>query len=484
MNNPDQIEPVDVSRALVPIAVPTEGLIAKYAVSGPRYTSYPTAVEFTNSFTKADWLSCLAEEFAAGSSAGGVSLYVHLPFCKSLCYFCACNKVITKDRSVTGPYLAALDREFELYQRNFESAGVSQVPAAGQFHWGGGTPNFLTPEEMKLVFRSAVDRFNLASDADVSIEVDPRTTTNDQVEVLAELGFNRISLGVQDFDPAVQEAINRVQSVECTEQVVEWARSAGFGSVNIDLIYGLPLQHPANFRRTIDQVMAIRPERIALYGYAHVTWLTKVQRTLEREHLPSPQERIGLFLDAVDQLTAAGYVHIGMDHFALPGDGLSLALASGSLNRNFMGYSTIRGSRLLGFGASSISSLGNSFAQNTKDITEYQNKMAAGEFAVERGLARSYDDQLRGDLIELLMCQGRISINDFENKWRIDFFKYFAASATELEVLMADGLVAFDRQTITVTPLGRFFQRNIAMIFDAYLTQHRSGPKKVFSQAL
>ena len=466
------------------ISVPTEELITKYAVSGPRYTSYPTAVEFSNSFTQSDWLSCLADEFDEVNSGAGVSLYVHLPFCRSLCYFCACNKIITQDRSVTKPYLAALDREFEYYHRMFEQLKYTNLPAAGQFHWGGGTPNFLSPDEMVTVYRNAADRFGIAPDADVSIEVDPRTTTKEQVEVLAGLGFNRISLGVQDFDPAVQEAINRVQSVECTEQVISWARAAGFSSINIDLIYGLPLQQPSSFRKTINRIMEFRPERIALYGYAHVTWLTKVQRTLEREHLPSPAERISLFLEAVEQLTASGYMHIGMDHFALPSDGLSQALEAGTLNRNFMGYSTIRGSRLLGFGASSISTLGNSFAQNLKDVAGYQERMLNGDLAIERGLRRSTDDRLRGEIIELLMCQGEVSVPAIEKKWKIDFYSYFAAAGIELEALAADGLVSLNHQTICVTPLGRFFQRNIAMVFDAYLAGHRNGSKKVFSQAV
>lgn len=464
-------------------AVPSSEMIAKYSVAGPRYTSYPTAVEFTSDFTADDWRRLLIEEFSSADAASGLSLYMHLPFCRTLCYFCACNKVISQDRSVVAPYIKALEGELNLYSELFERSAIT-LPESDQLHWGGGTPNYLLPEELAAVFNAAVSRFPLAKDADVSIEVDPRTTFEEQVETLAELGFNRISLGVQDFDSKVQEAINRIQSFECTEQVINWARAAGFGGVNVDLIYGLPLQTTGGFGRTIEQVIAIKPERIALYGYAHVTWKTKVQRALERAPLPTPAERIELFLCALERLTAAGYVHIGMDHFALPSDGLSRSLAAGTLNRNFMGYSTNRGSKIFGFGASSISTLDCAFAQNIKDIPAYQQRIEQGVWPLERGLLRSREDRLRGDVIQELMCRGVLDLERLGREWGINPIEYFADALPALGDLAADGLVRLGGGEIRVTALGRYFQRNIAMSFDAYLQRHRAEKKSVFSQAV
>jgi oxygen-independent coproporphyrinogen-3 oxidase len=296
-----------------------------------------------------------------------------------------------------------------------------------QIHWGGGSPNFLKPDEMQMLHAECLQSFGgLAPDADVSVEIDPRTTSEAHLEKLAQLGFNRVSLGVQDFDPAVQRLVNRIQPFELTERIVRTARDVGFSGVNIDLIYGLPLQTAEGFSRTVDKVLELRPERVALYGYAHVTWIKKVQKALERAHLPTPAERIEIFLAAIRRFADAGYRHIGMDHFALPSDSLSQALDTGRLNRNFMGYSTHRGARLIGMGVSAISSLPSCYAQNVKDLTVYQERITSGLLATERGLLRTVEDQLRGEVIEAILCQGRLDIPTFDARWGCRFMQKFA----------------------------------------------------------
>jgi len=458
--------------------IPRE-LIQKYSASAvPRYTSYPTAVEFTQSFGPSDWRKLLAEEATADRA---LSLYFHVPFCRQLCYFCACNKVITNDRSLSGTYLDALEREMELY---LQVLGKRRNPVA-QIHWGGGSPNFLLPEEMSRLHRRTLAAFpELSKDAEVSVELDPRTTSVEQLEALRSSGFTRVSFGVQDFDPEVQETVNRIQTFEQTLELVNHSRRLGFSGLNLDLIYGLPLQTVEGFAKTLDSVMQIRPDRIALYGYAHVTWLQKVQNSFRKFHLPTPEERIALFQLAVGRLLAAGYLHIGLDHFALPEDSLARALNDGTLNRNFMGYTTHKGASLLGFGASSISTLPAGFAQNEKDPAVYQQRVAHGDFATVRGYSCSVDDQLRAEVIQQILCTGVVRFSEIASRWEVDPIERFAESFGMLEESMRDGLVELDESSLRVTSLGRYFARSIASTFDAFLARHRQSSRPVFSQAV
>jgi len=469
------LTPSDISRA--------RSLVGKYAGAGPRYTSYPTAVEFTPEFGPVEWEEHVRQDSALWSSDlnATASLYFHIPFCRELCYFCACNKVVTHDHSVTEPYLKALERELQLYRR---ALGEKMLPVE-QLHRGGGSPNYLSAEQIRRLVRSIAVAFpQIDREGDISIELDPRTTTPEQVVALRESGFNRVSLGVQDFDSRVQEAVHRIQPFEMTRDLVERCRAHGFGGVNIDLIYGLSFQTVESFSRTIDRVLEIRPDRVALYGYAHVTWLQKVQKTLERGDLPAPEERIRIFFTALEKFVAAGYEYIGLDHFALPHDELSTALANGKLNRNFMGYTTHRGARLYGFGASAISSLPQAYAQSVKDVREYQDCVGRGVFPTERGVRKSADDTIRGDVIEAILCKGQLSYEEFECQAKSRFEHYFADQSESLEDLELDGLIVRNPDGLQLTPLGRIFARNVAMLFDAYLRKHRQSEKRVFSQTV
>lgn len=468
-------------------------LVAKYSTAAPRYTSYPTAVDFTSSFGESEWRDQLALDSAArslaSSSKGEISaersnsaysLYLHIPFCHALCYFCACNKIVTRERNQIDSYLTAVEREIRSYRLQLEG----DVPIE-QIHWGGGTPNFLRPDEIRRLHFAYSSAFpDLQPEADVSVEIDPRTVSLEQLRTFKELNFNRISFGVQDFDPEVQRTINRIQSFELTTRVCSDARELGFGGVNIDLIYGLPMQTLQGFEQTVDQVLQIRPDRIALYGYAHVTWIKKVQKSFERARIPTPAERISLFLAAVRKFTEAGYRHIGMDHFALPEDDLARALDDGRLHRNFMGYTSHRGVRLLGFGVSAISTIPRAYSQNTKDLLKYQQGVESQGMAVERGLVCSQDDILRGEIIHDLLCSGVVDRKRLETEWGCCFDKDFAETFLVLEPMRADGLVLITPEEIRITELGRLFARNIASAFDAYLPKHRQSAKPVFSQAV
>ena len=458
-------------------------LIKKYSVSGPRYTSYPTAVEFSGAVQEPNWRELVREDSATALRESGAtaSVYVHIPFCPQLCWFCACTKVITRDYGLVERYLKTLSREF----REYGTMLGSHVPAVEQIHWGGGSPNSLKPEDMAALHRLTLEVFpHVLPDADVSIELDPRETTREQVAALAEAGFNRFSFGIQDFTAEVQEAVHRVQSFERTKDLVDYGRARGIRGVNVDLIYGLPKQTRASFRSNVERVLELRPDRVAMYGYAHVTWLKKSQKVLEKEHLPSPDERIELFVEGLRAFTEAGYEYIGFDHFALPGDALALARRSGKLNRNFMGYTTHRGARIYGFGMSSISSLPGGFAQNAKELPEYERRIASSGLAIERGVLRSVDDRLRWEVIERLLCGGRVDIGEIERQWGIAFAGYFADALRQLEPLRQDGLMEISPGALQLTELGRLFSRNAAMAFDAYLAKHRAESKSVFSQAV
>lgn len=474
--------------AIEPFGVSKE-LIQKYAVPGPRYTSYPTAVEFDAEFSDSDWREEIRNDVVSarrertsysGVQDGALSLYFHIPFCYTMCYFCACHKVIPRDRSVVDPYIEALVSEINTYK----SLVNSDTPVE-QIHWGGGSPDYLSPEEITRLHGACLAAFgNLTSDADISVELDPRNTTREHIKTFAEVGFNRLSFGVQDFDPRVQTIINRVQSYELTRDMCEWGREFGFHGINIDLVYGLPNQSLQGLADTLEKIIELRPNRIALYGYAHVTWIKKVQKALERAHLPTPEERISLFMMALDRLTEAGYEYIGMDHFALPSDSLAKALASGKLNRNFMGYTTHRGARIIGLGASSISSLPSAYAQNLKDVDTYQQQIEDQGLAIQRGVKRTKDDRMRGEIIESILCRGEVDISEFESKWEVDFNRMFESSIDRLSELSGDQLVTIGPEEIRLTRRGRLFARNVAMAFDAYLARHQEGSRRVFSQAV
>jgi len=455
-------------------------LLRRYDRPGPRYTSYPTAPQFHAGFGENE-----LREAAAASNGDPIprrlSLYVHVPFCTSPCFYCGCNRIITRDKSRGEAYLARLYREIamtaELFDRDREVI---------QLHFGGGTPNFLSPEQLREVVDTLGShfRFSASRERDISIELDPRFVTPADIAQLADIGFNRASFGVQDFDPEVQAAVNRIQSVEETQAVVDACRASGFRSVNVDLIYGLPKQNPDGFARTLDIVTAMRPDRIAVYSYAHMPQLFKPQRQLNADDLPSAETKLALLQLAITRLTAAGYVYIGMDHFALPDDDLATAQSRGGLHRNFMGYTTHADSDLIGLGVSAISHIGDSFSQNPRDLASWQIALDEGRLPVFRGMRLSEDDQLRADLIQALMCQGEVPVRALERRYGIRFESYFADALGRLQPLAEDGLVRVEPDRIAVTSRGRLLLRNIAMCFDRYLEQPGTVATPRFSRAI
>jgi oxygen-independent coproporphyrinogen III oxidase len=440
-------------------------LLRRYDRPGPRYTSYPTSPQFSEDFGAA----ALREAIHRSNEdpiPRRLSLYLHVPFCMSPCFYCGCNRIITRDTAQGEIYLARLYREIELTSTMFD-----RDREVVQLHFGGGTPNFLSPAQLA----EAVDvlrghfRFGTADNADLSIELDPRFLKPDDVRALAAAGFNRASLGVQDFDPAVQQAVNRIQTVGETLAIIEACRAHGLRSINIDLIYGLPRQNLEGFAQTLDTVIDARPDHLAVYGYAHLPRMFKAQRQLNAEDLPAPELKLRLLCLAIKTLTGAGYVHIGMDHFALPDDELAMAQRRGSLHRNFMGYTTHADTDLIGMGVSAISHIGDSFSQNPRDLAAWQAALDEGRLPVFRGMRLSDDDVLRADLIQQLMCQGEISIGSLERRHAIDFGDYFADDIARLRPLEEDGLVRLEPGRIVATRQGRLMLRNIAMCFDQYL---------------
>jgi oxygen-independent coproporphyrinogen-3 oxidase len=446
-------------------------LVRRYDVPGPRYTSYPTAVQFTERFGVEDY-----RRAALASNEDPIprplSLYAHIPFCTSPCFYCGCTKVITRDRGAGPRYLTRLAREVELQSKLFD-----RDRRVTQLHLGGGTPTFLSPDELTELMQMLHSGFQLVDDAsrEFSIEVDPRTASDEMLATLAGLGFNRISLGVQDFDPAVQAAVNRVQPQEDVLEVIGGARRHGFGSIAVDLIYGLPLQTVESFGRTLDAMVAVRPERIAAYSYAHLPQLFKPQTQIKLEDLCPPEVKLALLGLTIDKLTAAGYVYIGMDHFAVPEDELAQALGDGTLQRNFQGYSTRAGLDMIGLGMSAIGQVGDCYVQNHKALEHWAEALDAGTLPVWRGLRMSDDDRLRRELIQRLMCSGRIDFDEIGQRHQIDFAWYFAAELMRLKPLAADGLVELQDRGLQVTPLGRLLVRAVAMVFDAHL-QGAQGP--------
>jgi oxygen-independent coproporphyrinogen III oxidase len=439
-------------------------LLRRYGVQGPRYTSYPPATQFQSDFGAADFRA-QALIANADPSPRQLSLYVHVPYCFSPCFYCGCNRVITRDVSKGGPYAQRLTQEIERVANLFVGRELVQL------HFGGGTPNFLTLTDLSTVMRSVQRHFRITADRsrDVSIEIDPRFIDADTIASYAALGFNRASLGVQDFDPVVQQAVNRVQSVEQTLSVIGACRASGFQSINIDLIYGLPKQSLTGFAKTLATVIDTRPERLAIYGYAHMPSMFKAQRQIDAQDLPSAELKIALLQLAIEKLTAAGYRHIGMDHFALPDDELARAQSEGTLHRNFMGYTTHAQTDLVGVGVSAISHVGDSFSQNPRDLAAWEVAIDQGNLPIWRGKRLDADDCLRAEIIQQLMCNGIVDIAAIERQFDIRFAEYFAKELLALQKLVADGLVEMDPQSIRATPRGRLLLRLAAMCFDRYL---------------
>jgi oxygen-independent coproporphyrinogen-3 oxidase len=469
-----------VATALATNAVEFDAsLLARYDVAGPRYTSYPTAPSFRDDFREREYRRA-ARESNDDPIPRPLSLYVHLPFCESPCFYCGCTRFITREHANGTHYLDHLEREIALQGALFDT----DRPVV-QLHLGGGTPNFLGIDELERLTGALADAFNLAleDDRDYSVELDPRFLTPGYVGALAELGFNRVSLGVQDLDPDVQRAINRIQPLEQTQEAVAAAREAGMRSVNLDLIYGLPKQHPESFARTLESVIALRPERIALYAYAHLPERFKAQRQIAASDLPAPPVKLSLLGTAIRELTRAGYRYIGMDHFALPNDPLARAQDAGTLRRNFQGYSTHGQCDLIGLGVSAIGHVDGCYAQNLRDLPGYYQKLAQRELPIARGLALGAEDELRAELIQSIMCHGRVQFGDVERRFAIRFDEHFSREMAALAALAADGLVDLGEYGFTVTPRGRLLLRVVAMVFDASL-QRPEAPARGFSRVI
>src|SRR5271154_251112 len=457
------------------VAGVSEEFLAKYNRPGPRYTSYPTAPVWKDDFGPDD----LERTYSAADAARSpVSLYMHIPFCESLCLFCACNVSIQKNKGAAIPYLSTLKNEIEHVGRF-----VSKTRPVVQFHWGGGTPTYLTPTQMDELFGFTRERFEFAADAEIGIEVDPRVTNRAHLETLRRLGFNRLSMGVQDFNPLVQETVNRVQPYEMTRDLISAARQLGFDSINVDLIYGLPYQTAESFADTVEKVLTIGPDRVAMFSYAHVPWLRKQQGAFQG-HLPEGMEKFRIFCVGLEKFTGAGYEYIGMDHFARPGDELAVAQRERSLHRNFQGYTTKAGADLYGMGVSAISGFEGAYAQNERELPRYAAAVESRGLATMRGWRLTEDDRLRRAVISRLLCHTLIRKREIEDEFAVSFDEYFAAEIAQLDELRADGLVETEADEIRVTPLGRVFIRNLGMIFDRYLREQQMDARPLFSKTL
>lgn len=438
-------------------------LLHKYCKAGPRYTSYPTAPYFHESFGPAQW----EEELRMSQDKGrDISLYAHIPFCDTLCYYCGCNMIATKDYSKAAAYLDILFSEFDRV-----AALTNPARTVRQLHWGGGTPTYLHPDDLRRLFGYIADKFHIASDAETGCEMDPRELTREHVQALRQSGFNRISLGVQDLDDKVQYAVNRVQPEALIREVYGWIRDEGFHSVNFDLMIGLPRQTPASFEKTLDTVIGMAPDRFAVFNYAHVPWMKKHQKLIVEETLPQIDARLELQKLTLEKLTSAGYVYVGMDHFARPDDELVKAQQAKTLYRNFQGYTTHKNCDILAFGVSAISQTEDVYSQNIKVLSEYKTMVEAGKLPVERGLRISQEDKLRREAISRIMCDLELDKASFGQEWGIDFDQYFANALEDLKDMQADGLVVLAPEKVSVTESGRVFLRNIAMAFDSYLHQ-------------
>jgi oxygen-independent coproporphyrinogen-3 oxidase len=456
----------------------TVELLRAYDKPGPRYTSYPTAVEFHERFDEGSYREHLA--IAAAEPRKPLSLYLHLPFCEERCTFCGCMVIITRKREVAARYLGYLHREIEML-----ASRLGGRRRLAQYHWGGGTPTYLSPAQMEELHEVVLRHFDLEPGAEAAIEVDPRVTSVEQVDLLRRLGFNRLSMGVQDFTPEVQAAVNRVQSEEQTRALFERARARGFASINVDLIYGLPRQTLASFRRSVESVIAMRPDRVAVYSFAHVPWIRGNQKGIHEDELPAPELKLGLFVAAREQFLAAGYEAIGMDHFSLPQDELAVAARARTLHRNFMGYTVKSASDSLGVGVSAIGDVAGAFAQNVKKLTSYYEALDGGRFPVERGYRLDPDDRLRRHVILQLMCNFHLDFADVSRRFGLEAHRYFARELEEVRRgPMADGFVEMDGASLTLTPTGRLFARNVCMIFDRHLREKAGGGSPIFSRTV
>ena len=438
-------------------------LIRRLDRKGPRYTSYPTADRFVEAFD-ANAYRIWAGKRNIGGISRPLSIYVHVPFCRSVCFYCGCNKIVTKDSSKAVTYLDYLYTEMRMQSELFR-----EEPRVEQLHWGGGTPTYLSHEQMCALMQRTRESFDLAPDGEYSIEIDPRKVGDDTIALLRALGFNRLSLGVQDFDPDVQRAVNRIQSEEETERVLTAARREGFRSVSMDLIYGLPKQTVMSFNRTLEKVIALRPDRIAIYNYAHLPTLFKPQRRIREEELPLPETKLQILGLAIRRLTDAGYVYIGMDHFARPEDELTAAQMQGRLHRNFQGYSTHADCDLVALGVSAIGKVGPTYSQNHRTLEEYYDALGRGDLPIMRGLELSADDLARRAIIQSLMCHFELSTESIEIAYLLDFESYFRQELEDLKLYQGEGLIDIECGWLGVTPKGRLLIRNICMVFDRYL---------------
>lgn len=461
----------------VPLKAVDLDLLKKYDTPGPRYTSYPPVPAFTGSFDAKAYEEAIIKNNLPGS-AEDLSLYLHIPFCDSLCYFCGCTTLITKNRQRIAEYLEHLKKEIDLIVHC-----LAHRRKVVQIHLGGGSPSYLKPEEIEELMLFLQERFRFAPIVEAGIEIDPRGMTFDQLLAMRLAGLNRISLGVQDFDPRVQAAVNRIQPEELTRKAFTWGRALGFDSINVDLIYGLPLQSEDSFRYTIEKIIEIAPDRIALFNFAYVPWIKPHQKLIHREDLPSAETKLAILKMAIEKFTSAGYVYIGMDHFAKKGDELAVAQANKTLHRNFQGYSTRSGSDLYAFGMSAISHFGKIYAQNQKVLRDYYATIDGGQLPTAIGYQMTEDDEIRKYVIMRLMCDLEVTKANVEEKFNLYFDEYFDAELEQVNALARDGLVTHDVSVIRVTPVGRLFLRNIAMCFDATL-KNRLKEKPIFSQTV
>jgi len=452
-----------------------EDFVNRYNRPGPRYTSYPTAPVWTDSYGPADFEAAMK---AAESRRSPVSLYMHLPFCESLCLFCACNVIIRKDKSVTPPYLDVLKKEIDHI-----ASRVSRDRQVTQFHWGGGTPTYLSPEQIEDLFSYTRERFTFAPDAEIGIEVDPRVTTAAHMEAVRKMGFNRLSMGIQDFKPEVQKAVHRVQSYEETRDLIANARQLGFDSINVDLIYGLPYQTGESFARTVEQVVDLSPDRVAMFSYAHVPWLKKQQGSFVA-HLPEGMKKFEIFRSGLLKFLEAGYLYIGMDHFAKENDELAVSQRNRTLHRNFQGYTTKAGADLYGMGITAISGIQDTYAQNYRDIPSWEKSVHEHGIATMRGYHLSQDDLIRREVISRLLCHTVIMKDEISKKFGINFDDYFAPEVERLKMPQEDGLVVINDREIRTAWLGRIFIRNLAMVFDPYLEKQQLASRPLFSKTL
>jgi oxygen-independent coproporphyrinogen-3 oxidase len=453
-------------------------LLAKYGRPGPRYTSYPTAPHFTSAFGPEDYRSELIETNRDENMAD-LSLYFHIPFCNTLCYFCACNTIITHDAAKIADYVGLLRKEIDMV-----SGLVNPNRKVVQLHWGGGTPSYLSPAQITDLFAYINEKFSFAGGAEISMEIDPRDLTPQHLPAIRKAGFNRVSFGVQDLDVKVQETINRVQPMDLNRRVIEESRDLGFESVNLDLIYGLPYQTVESFSRTLERVLEFSPDRLAVFNYAHVPWMKKHQRMIPADALPTPEERLQILKLVIERLTAAGYTYIGMDHFARQDDDLTVAMNNGTLHRNFQGYTTHAGSEVYAMGITAISQLDGVYAQNVKSIPEYREMLRRDILPTQIGVRLDEDDKLRRYVINEIMCNGRVLKSAVLSRFGVDFDDYFGESLARLDDLVADGLVSLREDRLQVHPKGRLVLRNIAMAFDRYLQEDHPDSEQKFSRTV